>query len=147
MYDVAVIGGGVIGGTILRKLSEYKASVVMLEKETDVCMGASKANSGIVHAEVKDVLVIERENRLGGILLQCIHNGFGLHRFKESLTGPEYADKYVREVVKRNIPFLVGATADIPVSIGDVLIKNVTEDINVVATDYKNKDYKNPVSR
>lgn len=50
MYDVAVIGGGVIGGTILRKLSEYNASVVMLEKETDVCMGASKANSGIVHA-------------------------------------------------------------------------------------------------
>lgn len=58
----------------------------------------------------KDILVIERENRLGGILLQCIHNGFGLHRFKESLTGPEYADKYVREALKRNIPFLVGAT-------------------------------------
>lgn len=61
-------------------------------------------------AGVKDILVIERENRLGGILLQCIHNGFGLHRFKESLTGPEYADKYVREALKRNIPFLVGAT-------------------------------------
>lgn len=62
------------------------------------------------NAGVKDILVIERENRLGGILLQCIHNGFGLHRFKESLTGPEYADKYVREALKRNIPFLVGAT-------------------------------------
>ena len=61
-------------------------------------------------AGVKDILVIEREHRLGGILLQCIHNGFGLHRFKESLTGPEYADKYVREALKRNIPFLVGAT-------------------------------------
>lgn len=63
-------------------------------------------------AGVKDILVIERENRLGGILLQCIHNGFGLHRFKESLTGPEYADKYVREALKRNIPFLVGATVN-----------------------------------
>lgn len=63
-------------------------------------------------AGVKDILVIERENRLGGILLQCIHNGFGLHRFKESLTGPEYADKYVRETLKRNIPFLVGATVN-----------------------------------
>ena len=64
------------------------------------------------YAGVKDILVIERENRLGGILLQCIHNGFGLHRFKESLTGPEYADKYVREALKRNIPFLVGATVN-----------------------------------
>lgn len=63
-------------------------------------------------AGVKDILVIERENRLGGILLQCIHNGFGLHRFKESLTGPEYADKCVREALKRNIPFLVGATVN-----------------------------------
>lgn len=63
-------------------------------------------------AGVKDILVIERENKLGGILLQCIHNGFGLHRFKESLTGPEYADKYVREALKRNIPFLVGATVN-----------------------------------
>ena len=63
-------------------------------------------------AGVKDILVIEREIRLGGILLQCIHNGFGLHRFKESLTGPEYADKYVREALKRNIPFLVGATVN-----------------------------------
>ena len=50
MYDIAVIGGGVIGGAILRELSRYKIKIVLLEKESDVCMGASKANSGIVHA-------------------------------------------------------------------------------------------------
>ena len=50
MYDIAVIGGGVIGGTILKELSRYKIKSVLLEKESDVCMGASKANSGIVHA-------------------------------------------------------------------------------------------------
>lgn len=50
MYDVIVIGGGVIGGTILRELSKYNYSICMLEKENDVCMGQSKANSGIVHA-------------------------------------------------------------------------------------------------
>ena len=44
---------------------------------------------------VKDILIIERDNELGGILNQCIHNGFGLHRFKEELTGPEYAAKYI----------------------------------------------------
>ncbi len=50
MYDIAVIGGGVIGGAILRELTKYKLETVLLEKESDVCMGASKANSGIVHA-------------------------------------------------------------------------------------------------
>lgn len=52
---------------------------------------------------VKDVMIIEREHRLGGILLQCIHNGFGLHRFRESLSGPEYAGRYIEEVEKRKI--------------------------------------------
>jgi NADPH-dependent 2,4-dienoyl-CoA reductase/sulfur reductase-like enzyme len=42
-----------------------------------------------------DVLVLERDVMLGGILNQCIHNGFGLHTFKEELTGPEYAARYV----------------------------------------------------
>ena len=50
MFDVVVIGGGVVGGLILRELTKYKANVCLLEKESDVCMGASKANSGIVHA-------------------------------------------------------------------------------------------------
>lgn len=59
---------------------------------------------------IKDVLIIERENRLGGILLQCIHNGFGLHRFGESLTGPEYAHRFIEEVEKRNIEYYTGTT-------------------------------------
>ena len=50
MFDVAVIGGGVIGGLILRELTKYNLNVCLLEKESDVSMGASKANSGIVHA-------------------------------------------------------------------------------------------------
>ena len=50
MFDVIVIGGGVVGGMILRELTKYHLKVCMLEKEFDVCMGASKANSGIVHA-------------------------------------------------------------------------------------------------
>lgn len=50
MFDVIVIGGGVVGGLILRELTKYELRVCLLEKEYDVCMGASKANSGIVHA-------------------------------------------------------------------------------------------------
>lgn len=50
MFDVIVIGGGVIGGTVLRELTKYRLSVCLIEKENDVCMGQSKANSGIVHA-------------------------------------------------------------------------------------------------
>ncbi len=50
MFDVVVIGGGVIGGTILRELTKYRLCVSLLEKEEDVCMGESRANSGIVHA-------------------------------------------------------------------------------------------------
>ncbi len=50
MFDVIVIGGGVIGGTILRELTKYRLSVCLVEKENDICMGQSKANSGIVHA-------------------------------------------------------------------------------------------------
>ena len=50
MFDVIVIGGGVVGGLTIRELTKYKLSVCLLEKESDVCMGASKANSSIVHA-------------------------------------------------------------------------------------------------
>ena len=42
---------------------------------------------------ISNVLILERDDRLGGILNQCIHNGFGLHTFKEELTGPEYASR------------------------------------------------------
>lgn len=52
---------------------------------------------------VKDVVILERGEELGGILNQCIHNGFGLTRFKESLSGPEYAERFISEVKKRGI--------------------------------------------
>lgn len=58
---------------------------------------------------VKDLIIIERDDRLGGILNQCIHNGFGLHTFNEELTGPEYAQRFIDEVNKRNIPFLLNS--------------------------------------
>lgn len=55
----------------------------------------------------KDILIIERDDRLGGILNQCIHNGFGLHTFKEELTGPEYAKRYEDEVASLNIDIML----------------------------------------
>ncbi|MCM1195322.1 MAG: FAD-dependent oxidoreductase, partial [Firmicutes bacterium] len=58
----------------------------------------------------RDILILEREAELGGILNQCIHNGFGLHTFKEELTGPEYAARYIDEVVKRKICYKLNAT-------------------------------------
>ncbi len=75
---------------------------------------------------VKDVLIVEREERLGGILLQCIHNGFGLTRFKESLTGPEYADRFFKEVLKRSIEYMTNAT-----------VLNVTKDKEVTIVNPK----------
>ena len=59
-------------------------------------------------AGIRDILILERDTSLGGILRQCIHNGFGLHRFKEELTGPEYAYRYELQVRERNIPFKLG---------------------------------------
>lgn len=59
---------------------------------------------------VKNLLVIEREQRMGGILCQCIHNGFGLHRFKEELTGPEYAQRDIEKVNELGIEVRTGTT-------------------------------------
>lgn len=61
-------------------------------------------------AGLKDIIVLEREDRLGGILNQCIHNGFGLHTFDEELTGPEYAQRYIDEAKKRGIECLLECT-------------------------------------
>jgi NADPH-dependent 2,4-dienoyl-CoA reductase/sulfur reductase-like enzyme len=58
---------------------------------------------------IENPLIIEREETLGGILRQCIHDGFGLTRFGESLSGPEYAERFIEEVRKRKIPYLTGA--------------------------------------
>lgn len=54
---------------------------------------------------IEDILILERDKELGGILNQCIHNGFGLHTFKEELTGPEYAGRFIEKVKELDIPY------------------------------------------
>ena len=56
---------------------------------------------------LRDILILERDDALGGILRQCIHNGFGLHRFGEELTGPEYAYRYEKQVKEYGIPYML----------------------------------------
>ena len=60
-------------------------------------------------AGAEDILILERDQMLGGILNQCIHNGFGLHTFKEELTGPEYASRFIRMVEEEQIPCRLNA--------------------------------------
>lgn len=59
---------------------------------------------------VRDILILERENHMGGILRQCIHDGFGLTRFGESLSGPEYAQRFIERVEKAGIEYITGCT-------------------------------------
>lgn len=56
---------------------------------------------------ISDILILERDYELGGILNQCIHNGFGLHTFSEELTGPEYAVRYIDMIEEKKIPYLL----------------------------------------
>lgn len=71
--------------------------------------GLAAAKSAYDNGE-RDIVILERESVLGGILNQCIHNGFGLHTFKEELTGPEYASRYIAEVEKRGIEYKLETT-------------------------------------
>lgn len=57
------------------------------------------------------ILIVERDIELGGILNQCIHNGFGLHTFKEELTGPEYAQRYIDRIQSAKIPYMLESMA------------------------------------
>ena len=80
----------------------------MIQKELVIVGGGPAGMAAAVaayDAGVRDILILERDWGLGGILRQCIHNGFGLHRFKEELTGPEYAYRYELQVRERDIPF------------------------------------------
>ena len=85
----------------------------MMKKELVIIGGGPAGMSAAVsayEAGVKDILILERESRLGGILKQCIHNGFGLHKFGEELTGPEYAYKYEKKVHEYGIPYMTETT-------------------------------------
>lgn len=77
-YDLIIVGGGPAG---------LAAAVAARE------------------AGVEQILILERDHELGGILNQCIHNGFGLHTFHEELTGPEYAARFIQKVEALNIPY------------------------------------------
>ena len=77
-YDLVIVGGGPAG----------------------LAAAASAKDHGI-----DSILIIERDKELGGILNQCIHNGFGLHTFKEELTGPEYASRFIDMVLDRGIEY------------------------------------------
>ena len=72
---------------------------------------------------IKDILILERDERLGGILQQCKHNGFGLHRFGEELTGPEYAWRYEERIRELGIPFKL-----------NTMVHDITEDKEITAT-------------
>ena len=77
-YDLVIVGGGPAG----------------------LAAAVSAKENGI-----NDILIIERDKELGGILNQCIHNGFGLHTFKEELTGPEYASRFIEKVLALGISY------------------------------------------
>ncbi len=85
-----------------------------IETHDLVIIGAGAAGlsaaAGAYDAGVRDIIVLERESGAGGILKQCIHNGFGLHRYREELTGPEYARREMQAVVDRGIPVLFDTT-------------------------------------
>lgn len=80
MFDVTIIGGGVIGGLILRELARYRLRICLVEKENDVCMGASKANSGIVHAgyDAPPNTLKARFNVLGNCMMPKIASELGV---------------------------------------------------------------------
>lgn len=98
-YDLIVIGGGPAG-----LAAAYAAK-----------------NKGL-----KKILIIERDKELGGILNQCIHNGFGLHYFKEQLTGPEYAERFIDMVEKTDIEIML-----------DTMVLQITKDKTVHAVNTK----------
>jgi len=75
---------------------------------------------------IRDIIILERDSHLGGILQQCIHNGFGLHWFGEELTGPEYAQRFIDMVEKAQIPYLL-----------DTMVVDIDENKRVYAVNPK----------
>ncbi len=83
-------------------MKKYKSDVVVIGAGA----GGLAAAIEVKKADL-EVLIIERDKELGGITLQCIHNGFGLKEFEEELTGPEYAQRFINQVKELKIPFLL----------------------------------------
>jgi len=84
----------------------------MINKDLVIIGGGSAglaAAIGAFDAGVKDILIIEKGEFLGGILNQCIHNGFGLSEFKEELTGPEFLTRFVKQAEERKIPYVLNS--------------------------------------
>jgi len=82
------------------------------EKEVIIIGGGAAGLAAAVACQqkgIEDILIIERGAYLGGILNQCIHDGFGLEKFNTSLTGPEYAQRYIDQVANKKIPFLLNS--------------------------------------
>ena len=68
------------------------------------------AATGLWYSGIRDILIVEREKHLGGILRQCIHDGFGLTQLGVTLSGPEYAQRYIDDVERMEIPYITNAT-------------------------------------
>jgi len=84
----------------------------MQEKEVIIIGGGAAGLAAAVACKqkgIEDILIIERGAYLGGILQQCIHDGFGLEKFHTSLAGPEYAQRYIDQVKEKEIPFLLNS--------------------------------------
>ena len=103
--DIVIVGGGPAG--------------------LAAAISAAKEDSNL------NILILERDNELGGILNQCIHNGFGLHTFNEELTGPEYADRFEEQLADLNIQYMLN-TMVLDVSSGAVTAVNGQEGVFTV---------------
>ncbi len=101
----------------------------MQEREVIIIGGGAAGLAAAVTCQqkgIEDILIIERGDYLGGILQQCIHDGFGLEKFHTSLAGPEYAQRYINQVKEKEIPFLLNS-----------MVVNLTPQKEVIVINYK----------